>query len=205
VVRSMYEHGKLSRTEKDNVELGMTWRSKSRFIAPDDDCVAKGTKLLSEIYRGGSRDGEMRDEADVIRWQYGRNKAALRWRLRHPLSRPDFFVTELGTKSKLMIRRASRIPSVFEIIEDGKAVGRIKTLSILRNKYSITIDDVRAWTFRMPLFTVFFFGESRDGAEIWVRVGPSERQWSILIKHGVVQRPLAAALAFIHNERYFRG
>ena len=76
---------------------------------------------------------------------------------------------------------------------------------MLRNKYSISIDDVKTWTFRMPLFTIFFFGESKEGAEIWVRVGPSERQWIILIKPGVVQRPLGAALAFVHNERYFRG
>lgn len=201
----MYEHGGGFELQSDNVELGKMWRNKRGFIAPDDDCVAKGTKLLSEIYRGGSRDGEMRDEADVIRYRYGRNKTPLRWRLKNPLGRPDFYVTELGIKGELIIRRVSRIPSIFEIIEGGRAVGRIRMLSILRNRYSITVDDIGAWTFRMPLFTVFFFGESREGAEIWVRVGPSERQWSILIKPGVAQRPLAAALAFIHNERYFRG
>jgi hypothetical protein len=43
--------------------------------------------------------------------------------------------------------------------------------------------------FRMPLFTIFFFGESKEGSEIGVRVGPSERQWNILIKPGLVERP----------------
>jgi cell division protein FtsW (lipid II flippase) len=120
------------------------------------------------------------------------------------LKRPDFFVTELDTKDEVIIRKASYIPSVFNIIEGGRTVGTITMLSILRNKYSISIDDV-TWTFHMPLFTIFFFGKSKKGAEIWVRIGPSERQWNILIKPGVVQRPLVAALALIHNERYFRG
>ena len=182
------------------------WRTKSRPVGPDDDCIAKGTKLLCEIYAGDSRHGgEMRDEVDNVRWQYRRNNAAFRWRLRHPLKRPDFFVTELDTKDEVIIRRASYIPSVFNIIEGGRTVGTIRMLSMLRNKYSISIDDVKTWTFRMPLFTIFFFGESKEGAEIWVRVGPSERQWNILIKPGVVQRPLVVALAFVHNERYFRG
>ena len=182
------------------------WRTKSRVIGANDDCIAKGTKLLCEIYAGYSgRRGEMRDEVNNVRWRYRRSNAAFRWLLRHPLKRPDFFATELDTKDEVIIRRASYIPSVFNIIEGGRIVGTIRMLSVLRNKYSISIDDVKTWTFRMPLFTILFFGESRDGAEIWVRVGPSERHWNILIKPGVVERPLVAALAFIHNERYFRG
>jgi len=121
------------------------------------------------------------------------------------LARPDFLVTELAAKIEIIIRRASLIPSVFNILEGGRTVGEIRMLSVLRNKYSILIDDSKSWTFRMPLFTIFFFGESEKGADIWVRLGPSERHWNILIRPGVVQRPLVAALAFIHNERYFRG
>jgi hypothetical protein len=147
----------------------------------------------------------MRDEVNNVHWQYSRNNAPLRWRLRHPFKKPDFFVTNLDTKDEVIVRRTSRFPSVFDIIEGGRPVGAIRMLSLLRNKYRISLDDARAWTFRMPLFSIFFFGESKEGTEIWVRVGPSERHWNILIKPGVVQRPLVAALAFIHNERYFRG
>ena len=57
----------------------------------------------------------------------------------------------------------------------------------------------------MPLYTILFFGDSAAGIEIWVEVGPSEKEWSILIKPGVPPRVLVAVLAFIHNERYFYG
>jgi|SRR5579872_1191346 len=182
------------------------WRIKSKAIGPDDLCIEKGTKLLCEIYKGYSRrDGEMRDEVNQSRWQFRRNKATFRSLLRHPLKRPDFVATEQDNKDEVVIRRGSLIPSVFNIIERGRTVGTIRMVSMLRNKYSISIDGGKTWTFRMPLFTILFFGESKEAAEIWVRVGPSERHWNILIRPGVVQRPLVAALAFIHNERYFRG
>jgi hypothetical protein len=57
----------------------------------------------------------------------------------------------------------------------------------------------------MPLFTVRFWGESRSGAEIWVVVGPSKMEWTILIKPGVNDRLLVPALAFIHNEWWNYG
>ena len=81
-------------------------------------------------------------------------------------------------------------------------IGTIRMLSIFRTEYSISI-GVNSWKFRMPLFTILFFGESGVGCEIWVRVGPSEKEWSVLMKPGIAQQCLVAALAFIHNERYF--
>jgi hypothetical protein len=72
--------------------------------------------------------------------------------------------------------------------------------SMFRNKYSIDIVGLNSWTLRMPLFTVRFCGDSRAGSEIWVVVGPSKMEWNILIKAGIEERPLVAALAFIHNE-----
>jgi len=72
--------------------------------------------------------------------------------------------------------------------------------SMFRNKYSVSIAGVNSWTFRMRLFTIRFYGVSSAGAEIWVVVGPSKMEWNILIKAGVKERPLVAALAFIHTE-----
>jgi hypothetical protein len=78
-------------------------------------------------------------------------------------------------------------------------------ISVFRNKYSISIHGVTSWAFHMPLFTVLFYGESSAGDEFWVSVGPSEREWNILIKPGANTAGLLASLAFIHNERYFYG
>jgi len=54
----------------------------------------------------------------------------------------------------------------------------------------------------MPLFTIFFHGESDNRTSIWVAVGPSKKEWSILIRPGVNDRHLVPALAFIHNESW---
>jgi hypothetical protein len=47
----------------------------------------------------------------------------------------------------------------------------------------------------MPLFTIRFFGDSSTGVEIWVAVGPSKKEWSVLIKRDAREWPLLAALA----------
>lgn len=76
-------------------------------------------------------------------------------------------------------------------------------ISIFRNRYSIAIDGLGLLIFQMPLYRIFFFGASTGGIETWVRIGPSEFEWNILLKPGMVEWPLAAALAFIHNERFY--
>jgi hypothetical protein len=170
---------------------------------PDDACIADGTKLISQVHRGGGHDGEVRDEQGNLRWRYATrpNHSGL-W-LGNPLRKPDFVLAEANAKEETIIRRVSFIPSTSDIVEKGGVIGTIRMLSIFRNQYSISIGGVNSWSFRMPLFTVLFFGKSAAGFEIWVRVGPSEREWNILIKPGIAQRCIVAALAFIHNERYF--
>jgi hypothetical protein len=178
--------------------------TKGKAVIPDEECIEHGTKLLSQIHRGASsRDGEMRDELDNVRYRYERRASRFGWGFGNPFRKPDFVLSEPSDKEETIIRRVSFVPPVFNIVEASAVIGTIRMLSMFRNKYSISIDGVKSWTFRMPLFTVLFFGESDAGAEIWVRVGPSVREWNILIKPGITRRPLIAALAFIHHERYF--
>ena len=61
------------------------------------------------------------------------------------------------------------------------------------------------WMFRMPLFTVFFGGESTAGELFWVEVGPSNLQWNVLFQPGTDQVPLVAGLAFLHRQRWCYG
>ena len=85
-------------------------------------------------------------------------------------------------------------------MDGDNVIGRIRMSSLLRNKYAIDINGVNSWTFQMPLFTVRFRGDSNTGTDIWVVVGPSKMEWNILIRPGISDRQLVAALAFIHNE-----
>ena len=182
------------------------WRKRTRSIAPDQDCVARGAKFQSHIERrADGHSGMVRDEQGVIRWRYGNRESSPTDGDANPFNKPDFVIAEPSATNELIIRRSSFIPSVFEIIDAGRALGTIRMRSIFRNKYLIDIDNLSSLTFRMPLFSVRFFGVSTAGIEIWVAVGPSEMEWNILIKPGTEEWPLLAALAFIHTERWNYG
>lgn len=182
------------------------WRNRTRAIAPNEECAACGTKLLCQIDRGGAgHSGTVRDEQGIVRWRYAFRKNASGRGSGNPFNKPDFVIAEPDSKVEVIVRRASFIPPVFNIIEAGRIIGTIRMRSMFRNKYSISIDGVNSWTFSMPLFTIGFCGIYSAGAEIWVVVGPSKMDWNILIRAGVKERPLVAALAFIHNEWWHYG
>ncbi len=177
------------------------WRNRARAVAPDEECLARGTKFRCQIDRAADgHDGAVQDEHGIIRWRYGIRRNAAGRSPGDPFNKPDFVIAQPDARDEVIIRRASFIPSVFNIIEAGRVIGRIRMCSIFRNKYAIDIDGVDSWTFRMPLFTVRFFADSSAGREIWVAVGPSKMEWNILIKAGAKEWPLLASLAFIHTE-----
>ena len=177
---------------------------KHQNFPPPPDAVANGTKLVSRIAKGApTRVGTVSDENGKIRWHYAPHRTCESWSSGNPLRKPDFVLFEDGRIEALRIRRISLFPSLFNVLERGKIIGTVLLSSILRNKYTIKIQGMNSWTFHMPLFTVYFFGKSSAGAEFWVAIAPSKMQWNILLKPGLPQLPLAAILAFIHNERYF--
>jgi hypothetical protein len=176
------------------------------YTAPDKDSLARGTKFLSQIERqSDGYSGVVLDEQGSARWRYGVRRITSGRGPGNPFNKPDFVIKEPDAKDEVIIRRTSFVPPVFNITDAGRGIGRIKMCSIFRNKYGIEIDGVNSWTFRMPLFTVRFYGDSSSGPEMWVSLGRSKMEWIILIKVGVNERPLLAALAFIHCEWWNYG
>ena len=175
--------------------------AKTKPEAPDALCIERGAKYLFQIDRTGrNRSGKVYDEQGVLRWHYDvRANPAGRQR-GNPFNKPQFVFTGVDGHAESVIQRVSLIPSRFEIRDNGKVVGRLRMRSPLRIKYRIEIEGVGSWTFCLPLFTVRFHGESELNTEIWVVVGPSKREWKILLRPGTNNRHLVAALAFVHNE-----
>jgi hypothetical protein len=181
-------------------------RYTARATAPDEDSLARGSKFFSQIDRGADgHSGVVWDEQGTARWRYGVRKNSSGRRPENPFNTPDFVVKEPNAKDEVIIRRTSFVPPVFDITEAGRVIGRIRLRSMFRNKYAIEVDGVNSWTFRMPLFTVRFYGDSSAGPEMWVHLGRSKMEWVILIKAGVNERPVLAALAFIHCEWWNYG
>jgi hypothetical protein len=174
---------------------------KIHALGPDERCLTEGGKYLCQIHRGGDgHAGVVRDERGNTRWKYGIRVNASRHSIQNPFNKPDFVFAEPSGENEIIIRRVSFIPSAFTLVEAGESIGRIRLTTPLRNRYEIVLADSPPLTFRMPLFTVRFWGGSQSGSVIWVVVGPSKMEWSILVKQGLDDRRLIAALSFIHGE-----
>ena len=173
----------------------------NRIMAPDEFCIANGAKYVCTIDREGrNRSGKVFDEHGDVRWQYDVRRNPEGRSLRNPFNKPDFVFTDAHGQAELVIRRLSFIPSIFQILDGNASIGRIALRSFLGIKYGINIDGSAPWTFRLPLFTVRFWGDTDTGPSIWVVVGPSKMQWNLLLNPGTKDRELVVALAFIHNQ-----
>lgn len=176
-------------------------RLRTPSTAPDEECIENGSKYWSQIDREGpGRSGTVWDEQAVACWRYRvrSNPVGRGWG--NPFNKPDFAITDADGQAELVIRRVSFVPSVFHILHGNHVTGQIRRCSVLRNKYAVDIHGVNSWTFQMPLFTLQFYGDSETGTDIWVAVGPSKMDWKILIRPGVSDHQLVAALVFIHTE-----
>jgi len=173
---------------------------------PTEEGIARGTKVLCQIDRGADgHTGALWDEKGIIRWRYGLRKNGPGWGRGNPFNKRDFVVAEPDAGNEVIIRRDSFLPPVFNIIGAGTIIGTIRMRSMFRNKYTIDIDEMNSLTFRMPLFTTSFYGESSVGTEVWVALGPSKMEWYILIKPGLKVWPLVPAVSFIHTEWWNYG
>jgi hypothetical protein len=143
---------------------------------------------------------------------YGSNGEAL-WliktehfndRLPHPYGffrLPDFVVYDRAGKELIRIKRERRFPAArFVMFEDGAPVCRISQRSLLLNKYRLDFVGQPKWTFHMPLFSVFFRGQSETGARVQVRL-KTHNVWYAKVDADADSFRLAAAMAFIHRER----
>src|SRR5690242_5442056 len=110
---------------------------KYKTVAPDEACIANGHKFLSQINRGrDSHNGVVMDEQGVIRRRYGVRKSPCGRRLGNPFNKPDFVIADPDGKDEVIVRRTSFLPPIFDLMEAGKTVGRVKMCSLLRNKYA---------------------------------------------------------------------
>lgn len=173
-----------------------------RYPTPDDECVKQGRQVFFAIDRKSHRHnaGDILDGEGHRIWRYRRSDNPAPISARNPFGKPDFVVTDASEKEVCLIRRESFLPSRFSIVESDQAAGTISLCSILRNRYRICIRGASTWTFRLTLFTVFFWGDVDGQPSVWVRVGPSKMEWSVLLKPGLEATPMVFALAFIHNE-----
>jgi hypothetical protein len=168
---------------------------------PDDECLVRGGKYVCEIaHEMHGRDGTVSDETGVVRWRYYARKNSSGHTWGNPFNKRDFVIADPTGQAELVIRRISFIPSIFHLLDGDRVVGRIRMRSLLRLKYAIEVAGLNTWIFRMPPFTMRFRGNSGKRTDIWALVGPTKKQWGVLIRPDFNDERIVAAVAFIHNE-----
>ena len=171
---------------------------------PNADDIARGARFYSIIDWKSPDPGTIFDastEAEL--WRYTIHS---QWPRVFPLSlifKPDFIVRSPTGQEAARIHHLGGIPPRFAIIQSGQTVGKIIYRNVLRTRSTLEFAGGPTWNFRQPLFTIFFYGDSDAGQQLWIMVGPSKRQWNMLLPPGTEDVYLPAALAFLHRE-YWR-
>ena len=180
------------------------WPARSQMTAPDEDAIANGAKHCCVIdLENRSRTGKVLNDDGDVEWRYEQTPNPLKYSLRNPFNKPDFVVTDLDGQRSVRIRRMSLIPSCYDMLEGDDVVGQISLQSVLLNKYAFTIAGLAPCIFRMPLYTSNFHGEFNHETGVWAVVGPSKRQWNVLIRPEMSDVRLLSALAFVHNQWFY--
>ena len=171
-----------------------------RYTAPDNAQVQGGNQYIFDIANTPETPGVILAKPGITRWRYETQPRRSAYSLFNLLRKPDFVLFDTQGQEILRIVRQTRFPPRFKMVARDQVVGKIALRSLLRNKYAIEFDGGPRWLFRMTLFTVYFPGVSSTGTRVWVVVGPSKRQWNVLVEPAADNVYLLAGLAFIHRE-----
>lgn len=114
---------------------------------------------------------------------------------------PEFVVYDPDGKEVVRIRRTCRFPRAIFEMRDGKELrATIVRRHLLFSNYDIHLAGGPDWRFKLPLFTINYFGESSIGGRL-LALRDTHNQWFILVDTNHDSPYLIHALAFIHSER----
>jgi len=114
---------------------------------------------------------------------------------------PEFVVYDPDGKEVVRIRRTCRFPRAIFEMRDGKELrATIVRRHLLFSSYDIRLAGGPDWRFKLPLFTIDFFGESSIGGRLIARQH-THNQWYMFVETDHDSPYLIHALAFIHRER----
>src|SRR5687768_6716531 len=177
----------------------LTTTTMTSWRPPTHDQIERGVPYLLQLGWGLGYPGWIFAEAEpgtaTVRWHCRTEPCRSNFSPLSLIRKPDFVLLDHEEREVLRIRRNTRFPPRFNIIHIGEVVGTIGLRSILQNKYAINLKAGPKWIFRMPLFTLHFYGVSSSNARVWVVVGPSKMEWTLLTEAGANDVRLLAGLA----------
>ena len=150
-------------------------------------------------------------DGDLLSFEEGREEGRIVFRFRNEpqpktlmyglVRLPEFVVYDPDGKEVVRIRRTRRFPRATFEMRDGKELrATIVRRHPLYSSYDIRLAGGPNWRFKLPLFTIDFFGESSIGGRLLTRQD-SHNQWFMVVDTNHDSPYLIHALAFIHRER----
>ncbi len=150
-------------------------------------------------------------DGDILSFEEGREEGRVVFRFRsepqpkilmYGLVRlPEFVVYDPDGKEVVRIRRTRRFPrSIFEMRHGKELRATIVRRHPLFSSYDIRLAGGPDWRFKLPLYTIDFFGESSIGGRLLARAD-THNQWFMVVDTNHDSPYLIHALLFIHRER----
>lgn len=95
------------------------------------------------------------------------------------------------------VHRVRRFPCLqYLITENGREVGSVSGLNLIRTRYFLKFDRGPGWVLYMPLYSIFFYAISDDAGAVAVQLKRT-KQWGVRFGRDLDAPQLIAALAFI--------
>ncbi len=150
-------------------------------------------------------------DGDIYSFEEGREEGHVVFRFRNEPQRktlmyglvrlPELVVYDPDGKEVVRIRRTRRFPrATFEMRDRKELRATIVRRHPLFLSYDIRLAGGPDWRFKLPLFTVDFFGESSIGGRL-LASQHRHYQWFMVVDTNHDSPYLIDALAFIHRER----
>lgn len=169
-------------------------------VAPTTDELENAAVYYLSLDYSVDYPGSILEESGQVRWRFETQPRRSAYSPFNLLEKPVFVILDAESHEVLLIRKSPSASRQFDIIQDGTIVGIIRKRAILRPIYTLDFPSGSTWTVRMPLFSIQFQAQSTSGVTVWIRVGPSKKQWNVLVPAEGNNVCVIAALAFIHRE-----
>jgi hypothetical protein len=100
------------------------------------------------------------------------------------------------------VHRLRRFPCLqYLITQNGREVGSVSGLNLIRTRYFLKFDKGPGWVLYMPLFSLLFYAISDDAGAVAVQMKRT-KSWGVRFGRDLDAPQLIAALAFVFIGRY---
>jgi hypothetical protein len=159
------------------------------------DRMANGNDYWFAI--SGRQSAEIRGPSGATLYCLRRRSEVNRCHGRH-----EWVFSQEGKYPLFAVHRVRRFPCLrYAITRDGREVGTVSGLNLLRTRYYLKFATGPGWVLFTPMYSVFYYGISDDAGAVAVRQR-RHNTWGVRFGPDLDSPELIAALAFVFIGRW---